>query len=38
MNQQKDSSFESIMEALISEGPEMFRSVLEQLFNKALVI
>lgn len=38
MNQEKDKLFATIMEALISEGPEIFKSVLEQLFNRAMDI
>lgn len=38
MNQQKDKLFGSIMEVLISEGPEIFKEVLERLFNEAMAI
>lgn len=38
MNHQKDKLFEVIMEALISEGPEIFKEVLEQLLNRAMDI
>lgn len=38
MNQKKDKLFESIMEGLISEGPEIFREALERLFNEAMTI
>lgn len=38
MNQQKDKLFGSIMEGLISEGPEIFREALERLFNEAMTI
>lgn len=38
MNHSKDKIFESIMEALKSEGSEVFREVLEQLFNRAMEI
>jgi len=36
MNQKQDKLFESIMEGLISEGPEIFREALERLFNEAM--
>lgn len=36
MNPQKDSKIESIMEALISSGPEVFQEVLANLFNAAM--
>ena len=38
MNQQKDKLFGSIMEVLISDGPEIFKEVLERLFNEAMEI
>ena len=38
MNQKQDNLFGSIMEALISGGPEIFREVLERLFNEAMTI
>ena len=38
MNQKQDKLFESIMEGLISEGPEIFREALERLFNEAMTI
>jgi len=38
MNHSKDKLFEPIMEALKSEGPEVFRDVLEHLFNRAMEI
>jgi transposase-like protein len=38
MNREQDKFFETIMEALISEGPEIFKGVLEQLFNRAMDI
>jgi len=38
MNHQKDKLLGSIMEGLISEGPEIFREALERLFNEAMAI
>jgi len=38
MNQEKGKLFVTIMEALISEGPEIFKDVLEQLMNRAMEI
>jgi len=38
MNQKQDKLFESIMEGLILEGPEIFREALERLFNEAMTI
>lgn len=38
MNREKDKLFGSIMEGLISEGPEIFKNILERLFNEAMEI
>lgn len=38
MNQEKDKLFGTIMEALISEGPGIFKEVLEQLLNRSMDI
>jgi putative transposase len=38
MNREKDKLFGSIMEGLISEGPEIFKEVLERLLNRAMNI
>ena len=36
MNPKKDTKLESIMEALISSGLEVFQAVLENLYNVAM--
>jgi len=38
MNQKQDKLFESIIEGLILEGPEIFREALERLFNETKTI
>jgi len=38
MNQKKDKLFGTLMETLISDGPEIFKEVLERLFNEAMMI
>jgi putative transposase len=38
MNQQQDTLLGSIMEALISEGPGIFKEVLERMLNRAMEI